>query len=556
MTLSKFIQPPSFPLLGKELMEQGNRKSTYIMRTTLILLVGIFVIISITNTYTHSQSGFQLSQLHVIGWQIFTAVMMSQLISVLIFLPGIMAPVITSEKENNSLELLFLTQMKPWEIIAQKYLGRIIPVLMFFFLGLPFLAIAYSFGGLDSDLLYVVPVIIICSILLIGAYSIMFSAFFATTISSVICSYIVTFLLSAILIQTINRLPYMIQNNKSSYDSYMGELIIGFTLFFTLAFLRCSVIFLKRRGLARRKSRYKSILEFLDNFWKKLNKKYAHGIILVKDAETPTPEMNPIEWQEKYKSSIGRASYRFRLGLIICIPMVLLLIFNWITDFNVLGNGSRLLALTYLSVLSIILVVKGTSAVSSERSGQRLDVLLTTAVTAKEIVKYKMKSSRTYIMLFSIPIAITSFFSYMPPLTNIIMLAIILLVYLPLISWFSCLIGLVVKNQSRAIIISLVAVIIWVLGSFVISPILDSYRPSYFSRDDYLIEQLERLILCLSPGYPIYNFFFENHYYYGYDNDRFIANFSFFYISTFILFCTFILLRWFCLRNADKYLRR
>ncbi len=187
MNLSNLIKKPSFPLLGKELMEQANRKATYIMRFILIIVTGLalfFFINSqdISNVYVYS----------AIGEQMFLVVMFCQLFAAVVILPGTMAAVITSEKENNSLELLFLTQMKPWEIIAQKYLGRIIPILMFFFLGLPFLAIAYTFGGINNEEIYYVIIFFFCMILQIGAFSIMLSAYFSTTAASVISSYIAT----------------------------------------------------------------------------------------------------------------------------------------------------------------------------------------------------------------------------------------------------------------------------------------------------------------------------------------------------------------------------
>ena len=40
-----------------------------------------------------------------------------------------MASAISQEKERDTLGLLFLTDLTPWELTLQKYIGRLIPML-------------------------------------------------------------------------------------------------------------------------------------------------------------------------------------------------------------------------------------------------------------------------------------------------------------------------------------------------------------------------------------------------------------------------------------------
>ena len=397
MNLSKII--PSFPLLGKELTEQASRKSTYTMRFMLVIGTGLILFFfigtqDVSDVYAYSR----------LGEGIFGIVMLCEFFAALVVLPGTMAAVITSEKENNSLELLFLTQMRPWEIIAQKYFGRIIPVIMFFFLGLPFLAIGYSFGGINNEEIYYMVAFFFCLILQIGAFSIMFSAYFTTTAASVTCSYIATAFFVVTCCMILDPIPRIT-------DSFF--IIPPFQLGSVGLFLFMSVIFLKGSPHRTSKSAYRVFLENLDRFWTRMNKLLAGGIVLVKDGGEPGTwglTDDPVEWHEKYKSATGRFSYKIRLALMLSIPAIAFVFFS--IGFN---DGSRiyetcsaLFFAGYLLSVTLFIVVLGSSVVASERIGQRLDVLLTTAVSARDIVNQKMKKGRTYIWTFAFPITIIS----------------------------------------------------------------------------------------------------------------------------------------------------
>ncbi len=548
MNLSNLIKKPSFPLLGKELMEQANRRATYMMRFILIIVTGLTLFF-----FINSQDRSNIYAYSVIGGQIFGVVMFCQLFAAMIVLPGTMAAAITSEKENNSLELLFLTQMKPWEIIAQKYLGRIIPVLMFFFLGLPFLAIAYTFGGINNEEIYYVIVFFFCMILQIGAFSIMLSAYFSTTAASVISSYIST----VVIVGT----SVIILGNTSKPSLSFVSTIVPFQLGSVGLFLFMSTMFLKSRPYTTTKSAYRVFLENLDSFWTGMNNLYAGGIVLVKDGGGLGPNGfldDPVEWHEKYKSATGRFSYKIRMGIILTIPVVAFSFFSLVFygSNSDLEMYSSLFFAAYLLSIALFMTILGSSVVASERSGQRLEVLLTTAVTARDIVNQKMRKGRAYIWISAFPITIMSYvltcttynrYSYRPDehsIVQFILLATLLLVYLPLISWFSCWVGLKVKKHGRAIVISVISVILWIIVPPFIYLIL---HPRFFGLYRGASPDNFDFLLCFSPAYPLSQILVDN-------SSSTIGSLSF-DIPTLALLCLYFYFRYKCHSDADKYLR-
>ncbi len=291
-----------------------------------------------------------------------------------------------------------------------------------------------------------------------------------------------------------------------------------------------------------------------------MNNLYAGGIVLVKDGGGLGPNGfldDPVEWHEKYKSATGRFSYKIRMGIILSIPVVVFAFFS--IGFHD-GNSNHemysfLFIAAYLLSIALFMTILGCSVVASERSGQRLEVLLTTAVSARDIVKQKMRKGRTYIWIFAFPITIMSYLLYSgtyyryyhneQPIMILIVLATLFLVYLPLISWFSCWVGLRVKKHGRAIVISITSVILWIIGPPLIYLIL---QPRFFAPFVNPKRYNLDFLLDLSPAYPLSQILWNN----GGSTVFLTASF---YISTSALLILYFYFKYKCHRDADKYLR-
>ena len=107
-------------LAKKELTERAARPSTYWARVlNMALLVGMLLIVegSRPNRSTVALSGDGVKLFYNLAW--------AQWAAILLFVPLSMAGVIAAERERGSWDLLQLTDLRPWEIIAQKFTAGI-----------------------------------------------------------------------------------------------------------------------------------------------------------------------------------------------------------------------------------------------------------------------------------------------------------------------------------------------------------------------------------------------------------------------------------------------
>ena len=170
-----------WPLLGKELLEQAARKQMYVIRVAYALvLFGAFCVY-----YTRHLAGGPVLALGR-GLDPFNFLVGAQLVTIFLFLPPLMAGAIAQEKERETLGLLFLTDLTPWELILQKYVGRLIPMLTLLFLSLPLLAVAYSLGGVSAGMLYSSAATLFLTCLWVGALALECSAHEASTFQALV----------------------------------------------------------------------------------------------------------------------------------------------------------------------------------------------------------------------------------------------------------------------------------------------------------------------------------------------------------------------------------
>ena len=172
--MKRVLQYFSFPLLIKELVEQAERKRTYVLRTVYAVMLFTFSGLMLYNMFKHTLDPFTVLGS---GKQILMFVIAMQFFGIYIFLPVLMSGAIAQEKENRTITLLLLTDLRPWEIILQKYFSRLIPMFTFLLLSLPLLAIGYAMGGIAITELVGTIWLLLLTCLQVGAWCLFLSAF-------------------------------------------------------------------------------------------------------------------------------------------------------------------------------------------------------------------------------------------------------------------------------------------------------------------------------------------------------------------------------------------
>ena len=522
------------PLLAKELTEQSSRKRTYVIRSVyaaILFALCYLVFFAAMQSFASSPLSILGKGQDLIAW-----IVGIQFAGVYLFMPAMTCGVITQEKERDSLQLLFLTRLGPWAIVFEKLLGRIIPMLGFLFLSLPLLGVAYTLGGVSPKMLWQGVWLLVLATLQMGCLAILCSAFFRTTVASFLATYIIAFIMFFGPYTCVMAVMMVVMAlDLGNTFSRMGPGNFEIIYFFMFPFFS-PPIYLINFGMGGGGSLLVIILHSVINlgvcavflgltrrflvsraFVSKMN--FIRRALLARPTPTPIktpagepvfleyhpsedrflPANQPIIWRETKRGIFGPLKSRLWIlisfeGLAILFGMGLMLI-EAVIDQRRFGPAASMLSgpihfmVWCLAVL--IVAVKSASLISTERSSQTLDVLCTTPLTARQIIIEKMRSIWQLILLMAGPfLTMTIFkgfrlmvfenrifdnyrFSGFDVVTYVVCQSLGFFILLPLTAWLSLWIGLMAKTHGRSIMGAMAAIMLWIVGPFILLLVLE-----------------------------------------------------------------------------------
>jgi ABC-type transport system involved in multi-copper enzyme maturation permease subunit len=474
-----------WPLLGKELLEQAARKQMYVIRVVYALvLFGAFCVY-----YTrHLAQGPVLALGRGLGP--FNFLVAAQLVTIFLFLPPLMAGALAQEKERETLGLLFLTDLTPWELILQKYVGRLIPMLTLLFLSLPLLAVAYSLGGVSVDMLYSSAATLFVTCLWVGALALECSAHEATTFQALLRCWVICLGLSVFC--SFGPVPFLASFPRN-YVPPPGFVFSHFPIFFrAFLYLMLTWLFLARakqmlfeRAFVQRRNPFGHQFKQLDQYWKDL-RKLLRAILRKRDQEAHADAEQVVQrglgalGDQRAWSLGGFLMARMQVpnvlafAIIVGVIVLIALVANvWLDPKS---GGAFVVVVSGLWILALLTVpIQSANAVASERINERLGAILTAPLTAREILDEWLAPIRRWIQFLTRPLivifvveAIVKFTRQDPKdprWTNLALyMGISLLtvwIYPALVQWSCFWIGLRVRNQIRALMTSLLLVVAW-----------------------------------------------------------------------------------------------
>ena len=427
------------PLLRKELWEQSARARTYVIRGVYAVLFYLSVQMITAEVFLSSQSSL-VPTLSVLGrgGEIYKAVTVLQFVGIYALLPALACGAFTVEKERQTLPLLLLTRIPVWQLVFEKYLSRIIPMLTCLMLSLPILGFIYSLGGIASEEIWIGVWYLILATLQVAATAVCCSVYCRTTAAA--------FLLTYVVLGTFWAIPNLWRLfAPQAFESFIFVVdhlpIAGFSRIGQLADTYCSLLyppglwhsittrselslaqaawggvpillsvammmFIAVRGVwacafTTYRNRMLSVFQRLDALFQSWNH-WVGNIVLLPPSET-TPDQEPITWRESSKRAYGQPRYLIRLFLLLEVPVLILL-----TTASQLGGGSResVQGLTLLVWLITGLILCGNSAalIATERSRQTLEVLFSTPMSSREIIRQKVYGSWKLMIVCAIPL--------------------------------------------------------------------------------------------------------------------------------------------------------
>ena len=590
-TVRRLIRSFGLPLLLKELQEQSSRRRTWIVRSLYASLLfgtaGWAFLDDFVRRFRRPLDWLGR------GDDVLEVVVVVQFLGIFLFLPAMTAGALTQEKERNSLGLLFLTSLGPSTLLIEKLASRLVSMASFLLLSLPLLMVAYALGGVSQHHVYSAVWLLGVTTLQVSCISLMCSAWFRTTVGAFIASYMVGFVVLlagpfyyAIHIEILKFRqpdPFLQVLHELGLLSEGSEACLGLTfLVYTfveeaennpfwkivmhslpalstaMACLVLARVFIVRRAFIPSRNVLLSIFRWLDRRLMAWNDRFAAGVILSADRES-LPEDDPVAWRETSRKSLGTVRYLVRVLLVLQLPALVVCFMVFMS--GTAGSTEPLSAvLVVLWPLVLVMIsATSTSLFGSERTGQTLDVLLTTPISATELVKQKFRGVRRLMLVLSVPLLTVVFFEsvyrfefagpagpylypyrFAPsPAAYAIGSLLSIVIYLPLIAWFSLWVGMWCRSQGRAIITALAGLVGWCsLPALLVAPLVDHY--------DYYHHTGLSLLFLFSPAafIPMNEF-----------NEMPFAWTML--VLNFLVYGGFLFLfRWLCLAHAPRWLGR
>jgi ABC-type transport system involved in multi-copper enzyme maturation permease subunit len=587
------------PLLSKELVEQAARRRTYVIRVlyACLLFTAAYFLFYDLLLIGRTTPVAALGQ----GRPMFEVLMKLQFTGIYLVMPAVTCGLLTHEKEQNTLALLFLTKLGPWTILFEKLASRMVPMCCYLVMSLPLLAYAYSVGGITQTHLWSGVWMLFLTVLQMGALGLLCSAWSRTTVGAFVGAYTATaltvfgplllaiplslFFSGARLAQLtdsvavrelydrqiirhadevllpfcppmhffdygwdgsinsrgVSSVRYFVGAARSWQSIAAGSLPI---LLLTAVFLILSRLFLIRRAFVPARNRLLTLFRELDGVFARWNgSRITRGIILIRDKRT-FPDGQPVAWRETTKRSLGRARYLIRIGGVVEMALIALLIFLVIFTDGDARQAVMMLTFSLWAMAIVIVSVQSSSLIAGERSQQTLSVLCTTPLSGRDILLEKFTGVRRVMAMLCIPLLTVILFQAPQP-AQLVCSVLSLAAYLPLAAWLSLLVGIKVKTRGRAIIVALAAIAGWCL-----LPVVFVFMPLMMMKPPGTVDSLLNFSIFLSPAMIVA----VN----DYGDWREFGNSPWPGMAlNFLLYAAaLIFIRRACLRNADRWLGR
>jgi len=314
----------AFPLLGRELVEEAAKKRTYVIR--VLFAVGLCAVFCAMLRGALARCAGSPFAVFGEGEELFDAIVWVLFAGIYLFLPGMVATAIAAERERDSLDMLFVTGIRPGSLLAEKFLGRLLPFFSLLLLALPVLAVAYSLGGIAVERVGEAFLLLCLTCLQVGALALLCSVLNGSVAGAVASAYIA--------VGTLGLLPFVAERLWGTGMTYVrvhGALAFHLSgqRFLDPGLLACAVwialtciaFLVAARLLLLRGARWRlgSLLSLL---WRWTDRLVGWGPVVRHD-RTLLPTDDPVAWREIRRRGVDTVRHRLRLLILAVGPSLL-----------------------------------------------------------------------------------------------------------------------------------------------------------------------------------------------------------------------------------------
>ena len=129
------------------------------------------------------------------GQTLFGALVIFQVILLAFITPGLTSGAIASERERQTIDLLFVTRLRPFSILWGKLLASMSFVVLLLVLAVPIFSLVFLFGGIELDQVVQAFLVTLVTALTLGVLGIAFSTLLRRSVAATVVAYVGAFVL-------------------------------------------------------------------------------------------------------------------------------------------------------------------------------------------------------------------------------------------------------------------------------------------------------------------------------------------------------------------------
>ncbi|MFW6414383.1 MAG: ABC transporter permease [Verrucomicrobiota bacterium] len=368
--------------------------------------------------------------------EIYTVFLTAELGLVMLLVPAFTAAAVTMERERGSLDLLFTSALRPWEILMGKLLAPVFTVFLILLLALPVMAMCALSGGISVILLAKTFSVIILAAIVYGLLSLMISAICRRTFTAVVIAYAAigilagaSWLPSALLRQFVSLQPvWHVLRSLSPFEAMfalsqperyqlatesalaastpelygMGMGILGFLSIIGFCFFMIHPLPARKSGGDQQYSDTRTAMK----------RRLGFPFYLIDPRRRKKPIANwrnPVFAVELRNKLLGKPKFIIRM-LTVCVALSLLILILASFQFALVFGPEqvRLVAVAFqFGIVVLIAPIVSSGSITEERSTGTLLLLRMTPLSAWTAIVGKLKAALIYVIIFiisSIPV--------------------------------------------------------------------------------------------------------------------------------------------------------
>lgn len=182
------------PIFAKEIIEIARRVRYYLCRTTYAVVLLFVMYIAWEEFHAMSRFMGMSNAMARFAGMVFSATSYIQYWSVYLLVPAFLCGVVAGEREEHTLDLLFITPLTDREIVLGKLFSRVAAMVCIILCGVPVLSLIMLFGGVGPESIWRLLAATMLAIFFAGSHAIYFSVITQTPMEAMARTYVALFI--------------------------------------------------------------------------------------------------------------------------------------------------------------------------------------------------------------------------------------------------------------------------------------------------------------------------------------------------------------------------